>query len=752
MNIRTMSPAGLLSGLKLGKKFQILGVLALALVLVPFYEVFTTAQTGVETANHELSGFEPAGKLLKVVKLTQEHRGLSAGALAGNEQMVADLVPKKAEVDKAVGEMDAEISRINDAAIRDAWGKAKQEWGGLGSNVANRTIKLADSYSDHTRLIASYLSQLDLIVDHFGLSLDANAANYNLIQAAYNTIPKLTESLGQLRAQGTAALTRAAERRSAGASAAEGAVDEGLSVAERVALATALAEGKNALESTILSLNKAMGAAPELRQSLQAPASSADASGHEILDLIRKEVSEATQLTMVPGTYFSSVTDALGEQLQLSEKATAALGASLKETADALRYDQIVTSAIIVGLMIVGIFLAVFVMRTITGPVGHLQSVMQQLREGDTTARANLETNDEIGVLARHFDEMVDEREAATERIKKENERLNESVLSLLQGVALLARKDLTSKVPVAEDVTGAVSDALNLLTTETAKVLKQVTDISADVTGASMKVREQSDTVMATADSERQLVEKTVEELQLSAQAMASIEQLAQSANRAADNALKTTQAALMTVNATVGGINSTRDTIRETEKRIKRLGERSQEISGVVGLINTIAERTHILALNASMHAASAGEAGRGFAVVAEEVQRLAENSRQATAQIATLVNNIQVETVDTVNTMNAAITQVVDGSRLAEQAGEQMKLTQEATAELVESVRQIASSSQEQAQQSSGLLSRAEDIRKSSEHTSRELVEQSEQTGNLVEYAKALLGAVRVFKLPA
>ncbi|MDQ1315589.1 MAG: twitching motility protein PilJ, partial [Pseudomonadota bacterium] len=164
------------------------------------------------------------------------------------------------------------------------------------------------------------------------------------------------------------------------------------------------------------------------------------------------------------------------------------------------------------------------------------------------------------------------------------------------------------------------------------------------------------------------------------------------------------------------------------------------------------TIAERTHILALNASMHAASAGEAGRGFAVVAEEVQRLAENSRQATAQIATLVNNIQVETVDTVNTMNAAITQVVDGSRLAEQAGEQMKLTQEATAGLVESVRQIAASSQEQAQQSSGLLSRAEDIRKSSEHTSRELVEQSEQTGNLVEYAKALLGAVRVFKLPA
>lgn len=747
MNIRTMSPAGLLSGLRLGKKFQILGAIALALAIVPFYEVLTTAQTSVETAKRELSGFEPAGKLLKVVKLTQEHRGLTAGALAGSQQMASSLVQKRAEVDKAVADLDSAIGRVDNAQIRDAWSKARQEWGSLGLNVASRTIKPQASYAEHTRLIASYLSQLDLIVDHYGLSLDSSAENYHLIQAAYGNIPRLTEFLGQLRALGTANLTRAAEFRSTGAS-----TDMGLSLADRIMLATALAEASDALNNSARSLNKAMNAAPKLRQSLEAPLESAEDSAQRILEMVRKDLAESERLTMPPGTYFSSVTNSLSEQLKLSEMATAALGTSLGEKVDGLRYSQIVTSAIIVGLMVLGVMLAVFVMRTITRPVDHLQSVMQQLREGDSAARANLDTGDEIGVLARHFDQMVDEREAATERIKKENDKLNESVLSLLQGVALLARKDLTSKLAVAEDVTGAVSDALNLLTAETAKVLKQVTDISADVTGASLKVKEQSDTVMATADAERRLVDKTVEELLLSAQAMAHIEHLAQSANQAADHAIKTTQAALATVTATVGGINSTRDTIRETEKRIKRLGERSQEISGVVGLINTIAERTHILALNASMHAASAGEAGRGFAVVAEEVQRLAENARQATAQIATLVNNIQVETADTVNTMNAAITQVVDGSRLAEQAGEQMKLTQETTANLVESVRQIAVSSHEQARQSTGLLSRADDIRKSSEHTSRELVEQSEQTGNLVEYAKALLGTVRVFKLPA
>ena len=232
----------------------------------------------------------------------------------------------------------------------------------------------------------------------------------------------------------------------------------------------------------------------------------------------------------------------------------------------------------------------------------------------------------------------------------------------------------------------------------------------------------------------------------------MQQIAQLAQTCNAAAETAIKTTQAALQTVTGTVNGINSTRDTIRETEKRIKRLGERSQEISGVVNLINTIAERTHILALNASMHAASAGEAGRGFAVVADEVQRLAENAREATSQIATLVSNIQTETADTVTAMNTAISQVVDGSRLAEQAGDQMKRTQETTSELVDAVQEIAARSQEQARISTQLVDRAHQIQEGTRKTSQQLQEQTIQTTNLVEYAKNLLNSVRVFRLPA
>ncbi|MCC7221457.1 MAG: hypothetical protein IT490_12105 [Candidatus Contendobacter sp.] len=299
--------------------------------------------------------------------------------------------------------------------------------------------------------------------------------------------------------------------------------------------------------------------------------------------------------------------------------------------------------------------------------------------------------------------------------------------------------------------MTGPVADALNLLTDETAKVLRGVIRISEDVAVASDKVKAQSDTVIAVADDERQAVEQTATDLASAADAMKQIAELAQTCNATAETAMKTTQAALQTVTSTVNGINSTRDTIRETEKRIKRLGERSQEISGVVNLINTIAERTHILALNASMHAASAGEAGRGFAVVADEVQRLAENAREATSQISTLVSNIQIETADTASTMNTAISQVVDGSKLAEQAGDQMKRTQETTADLVAAVQQIASRSQDQARMSSELLSRAQQIQEGTRQTSQQLNEQTVQTTNLVEYARNLLSSVRVFRLP-
>lgn len=405
---------------------------------------------------------------------------------------------------------------------------------------------------------------------------------------------------------------------------------------------------------------------------------------------------------------------------------------------------------IVIGLTIAGI-LGYLIYSSIARPIRKIAATVNEVSAGDYYARTKVSGSDELGQLGEAFDGLLEDKVASLVQAEQENERLNSSIIALLKAVSRLSQRDLTIKVPVTEDVTGPVADALNQLTSETSQVLQGVRSVSEQVARASAMVKSQSDNVIDVAHHEQEEVEGTGEILEAAVGAMNNIAQLALECDVAAEGAIQATRSALQSVTDTVGGINGIRDTIHETEKRIKRLGDRSQDITRAVNLINTISERTHILALNASMHAASAGEAGRGFAVVADEVQRLAENARDATSQITTLVSNIQVETSDTVSTMNNLITEVVGGSQLAATAGEQMEKTRGSTENLVQAVRQIAERSRHQAQLNNDLQGRYERIRESSQLTTARLTEQTKQTSQLVEYARGLLQAVQVFKLP-
>ena len=343
------------------------------------------------------------------------------------------------------------------------------------------------------------------------------------------------------------------------------------------------------------------------------------------------------------------------------------------------------------------------------------------------------------------------ERAAQQQKAEEENDRLKNSVIAVLQAVNQLSERDLTVKAPVTEDVMGAVSDSINQLAGETARVLHGVTGIADQVAQVSTNVKQQADNVAQTAEKERQNVDQMTHSLQTAVQTMDRVAEMAERSNQSAEQATQVTNNALNTVNDTVRGMESIRATIAETEKRIKRLGERSQEISGIVNLINTISERTHVLALNASMQAAVAGEAGRGFSVVAEEVQRLAESSRNATQQIATLVGNIQQETNETINTVNRTIGQVVEGSEQAQAAGEQMRLTQEITTQLVSQVQGIAQASAQQKDMSQQLLQAVRQIGDSTQQTAQQIEAQNREAETLQQAALQLVESVNVFKLP-
>ena len=338
----------------------------------------------------------------------------------------------------------------------------------------------------------------------------------------------------------------------------------------------------------------------------------------------------------------------------------------------------------------------------------------------------------------------------AAREAEAENENINNSAILLLQAVSQIADRDLTVRAPVTQDVIGTVADSVNVLAEETQKVLQGVSGVAAQVQQVAGNVRTQAQLVADTAQTEREHVNSMIESLYRATQAMNEVADMSELSNHSAGQATQVTQEALETVNVAVRGMESIRETIAETEKRIKRLGERSQEISGIVNLINTIAERTHVLALNAAMQAAVAGEAGRGFAVVAEEVQRLAESSRNATQQIATLVSNIQIETNETINTVNRTIGQVVQGSEQAQKAGEQMRRTQAITTELVTHVRGIARASDEQKVMAQQLLVSVQQIGDSTEQTAQQIQAQNIETESLQEAARQLVESVGVFRL--
>ena len=406
--------------------------------------------------------------------------------------------------------------------------------------------------------------------------------------------------------------------------------------------------------------------------------------------------------------------------------------------------------AVSAGITILALTLLVYFIFRLIKSIDSTLTILDEVSAGKMQGLSRLDEKGQLVAINSRLKKILEDRIAVEQKYKDENQSLSNAVVGLLHAVNRLSQKDLTARVEVTEDLTAPIAESLNILAEEISEVLKGVVSISNEVSEFCHSVKVHSDTVIKFADEERKEVETANSELNDASVAMVKIAELAKACSQSADQAIETTTKAKNTVVDTVEGIKNIRDIIRETEKRIKRLGERSQEISSIVNLINSIAERTHILALNASIHAASTGEAGKGFVVIADEVQRLAENAREATGLIASLVNNIQAETGETVTIMNNVISEVVSGTKLATEADTQMQDMLSQTSHLVNMVQQIAETSDQQINLAKMITERAKSISNSTQKTNKELQEQSVYVKKLVEYSSGLVNAVGVFKL--
>ena len=743
----------ILDNLKLGPKLGILAVIALLMTAFPFYQFYNSEQAKVDFAKREISGVEPVRAVIKVSQQLAAHRGLSTAGILGNAESASALPAKTAEIGELIKNVDVKLAEFGEVSVTAEWERLKKEWANVSTGSMSKTMLYTANFDAHTALIKGLISFIELLADTSQLSLDPDAHTYFMVQAAITELPKDYDLLGQARGFGTALLQDALAKRADPVAMKSDPSRVGVfSTDDRTRMQVILDLQTYFAGSSANFFNKAVREMPRIGTKLQADLKTTADVQKDLPSLTRKQFLTSAAPTLTPAEYFAQYTTSMKSVAKLNDSSLDVLRDELEIIGSGHRQFQLLISALVAGFVALGALVGYFIARNITGTVNSLQKSVEKVRGGDFEALSAVTSKDEVGDLGRTVNSLLQERVAALAKAEKENDQLNNSVIGLLGTVADLSQRDLTVRAPVTEDIIGTLGDSVNQLTDATTSVLRDVTKIAGVVEHASKRVKAQSDAINEQATAERATVEKLVTNLQMATEGMGRVAELAQSSNRAASDASASTANAMNTVQNTVRGMDAIRDTISEMEKRIKRLGERSQEISQIVGLINTISERTHVLSLNASMQAAMAGDAGRGFAVVAEEVQRLAENSRQATAQIASLVQNIQIETNDTIATVNKTIDQVVQGSEMARVSGEKMRETRETTERLVQLVQSIAESSLGQLKLVEDLRLGASEITDSTEKTAEQLNAQNQVTSSLVTASQKLVESVSVFKLPA
>ena len=332
------------------------------------------------------------------------------------------------------------------------------------------------------------------------------------------------------------------------------------------------------------------------------------------------------------------------------------------------------------------------------------------------------------------------------------NQRNQEAILRLLDEMGSLAEGDLTVRATVTEDITGAIADSVNFAVEALRSLVTTINDTAMHV---STSAQETQATAMHLAEAAEHQAQQITSASAAINEIAVSIDEVSKNSAESADVAQRSVQIASKgagIVRQTIQGMDSIRDQIQETSKRIKRLGESSQEIGSIVELINDIAEQTNILALNAAIQAASAGEAGRGFAVVADEVQRLAERASGATRRIETLVQTIQADTNEAVTSMEQTTAEVVSGARLAEDAGLALGEIEKVSNDLADLIQNISEAARQQSAAATNISATMNVIQEITTQTSVGASQTAESIGNLAQLAADLRRSVADFKLPA
>ncbi len=402
------------------------------------------------------------------------------------------------------------------------------------------------------------------------------------------------------------------------------------------------------------------------------------------------------------------------------------------------------------GLVLLSI-LTIIIVAWIINPVKDLMRVAEAVGRGDLSKKAKIKSGDELGQLGVTLNNTIDRLQGLVQT-ESDRDKMQHQVMDLLSIVSGAAEGDLTVKAEVTADALGSVADAFNLMITGLTTLVTQASNVAQEIQHSTGDILHASERMRRGAEQQSTQIQSATSAVN---EMSHTIQRMAENAEAATQASLKATQAAVKggsSVSETIKGMQRIRAAVQTTGKKIKGLGERSLEIGAIIEVINEIATQTNLLALNAAIEAARAGEQGKGFAVVADEVRKLAERAARATKDITSLIKGIQVETSEAVTVMEEGTREVEEGTKLADQAGAALREIEQIVKQTSSLVTDITHSAVNQVKVSESVVHSMDDISKLTQDATTGVRDTVETISRLAELSKRLTDAIGRFKLGA
>ena len=720
-----------LQSMKLTRKLLLIaGLLVVPMITLLFF-FWTASQEKIGTARKELVGTQFYSPLRRVAEAMALHRGAQFAVLSGDGQFRGRLADSAQRADSAIAEVDETIARTGDKLkTKDEWNNVKTKWSILRGQSGGSA---ADSLAQHTNLLNEVVDHVRLVSDRSTLTLDPTIDTYYLWDTVANGLFPSIESIALVQGAGSGAIAK-------GAIKAEDAV--------RMQLLGQQAQQHSKVASR--GFAKISEYTPALRGVLESSYRDADRATETFVNTSMRDVARVGESGIDAGAHFERGAAAIESNARYFDVALKALDDRLNTYISEWSRQQWLQLTLALAILALAGALVYFITQGITRQVGSLNRMFGALGLGDFSARAEVSSQDELGNLAASFNAML-ENQSNLLQSREERDHIQASIMKLLDEVSGVAQGDLTKEAEVTADVTGAIADSFNYMIAELRQVISRVQKTTAEVNTSANEVQKTASDLATGSQAQSQQVMQASAAITDMLQSIRQVSRSATEATQVASQALDSARTGSETVNKTIAGMNQIRTQVQETSKRIKRLGESSQEIGEIVQLIGDIADRTSILALNASIQAAMAGEAGRGFAVVAEEVERLAERATESTKKIAALIKSVQGDTTEAIAAMEETTREVVGGSKLANEAGQRLSEIEKVSKQISDLVQAISAASKDQAEGSEAVSRNVTGISEFTRQTAEGASVAEVSIRRLSRLANELDESVRRFRLP-